>query len=126
MVTNMNLKRMISLVVSLLLMIIACDPEITMDVYVVNNSSYDLEARYEVEPNDQLKSLSISSGQECLIFTYSASGPDASIEQAMNYVKLFYEDSPVYEQNPIDSRLWEYRASKYYLTITDEDLNIGD
>ena len=123
--TDMNLKRIIPPVFALSV-IIACDLEITMDVYVVNSSSYDLEARYEVEPNDQLKSLSISSGQECLIFIYSAPGPHASIEEAMNYVKLYYQDSLVYEQNPIDYHLWEYKDSKHYLTITDEDLNIGD
>ena len=123
--TDMNLKGIIPPVFAFP-MIIACDLATTMDVYVVNNSNYDLEARYEVEPYDQQRSVSISSGQEYLIITYSAPGPHASIEEAMNYVKLYYQDSLVYEQNPIDYHLWEYKDSKHYLTITDDDLDIGD
>ena len=123
--TDMNLKGIIPPVFALS-MIIACDLATTMDVYVVNNSSYDLEARYEFNTNHQLKCLSISSGQECLIFTYSAPAPEASIGRAMNYVRLYDQDSLVYKQNPINRSLWTYKASAYFLTISDEDLNIGD
>ena len=123
--TDMNLKGIIPPVFAFP-MIIACDLATTMDVYVVNNSNYDLEARYEVEPYDQQRSVSISSGQECLIFTYSAPAPEASIGRAMNYVRLYDQDSLVYKQNPINRSLWTYKASAYFLTISDEALNIGD
>lgn len=125
---GINMLKFILLnILGVFLVFIACDQTIYHEVYIRNSTSYHLDLIFEISQNDQLDSMKLDTGTEYLIYKYSKYIESADLNYTLNYIKLLYKDSLIYEQNPIDQRLWVYNDPGYYLTIVDSNLSVvGD
>jgi len=120
-------KFMLLKILGIILVFTACDQNIYHEVYINNNSSYDLNLYYEIFENDKLDSLILEPGNEHLIHSYSKVIDYAELYMNLKYIRLSYKDSLIYEQNPIDQRLWVYNHPGYYFTIVDSNMSVvGD
>jgi len=128
---KMNVIKLISLGFFMLL-IIACDGKVYVEVYIDNESDYDLELHYSVGGNENKSIAPIQNGTSILIHSYEISVLHSELSAHIKYIELYYQDSLVYQQYPIDETMWEREwiddgeTSSYTLFIDNEDLNIND
>ena len=124
---NMWKENALIKMLGVVLLFTACNQTVYREVYINNNTSYDLNLYYETFDKNGLDSMLIDTGTECLIYSYSTGFEYASISISLKYIRLLYKDSLVYEQDPIDHRLWVYNHPGYYFTIIDSNLSVvGD
>ena len=124
---NMWKENALIKMLGVVLLFTACDQTIYHEVYIRNSSSYHLDLIFETSQNDQLDSMKLDTGTEYLIYKYSKYIESADLNYTLNYIKLSYKDSLIYEQNPIDQRLWVYNHPGYYFTIVDSNMSVvGD
>ena len=120
-------KFMLLKILGIILVFTACNQTVYREVYINNNTSFDLNLYYETFDKNGLDSMLIDTGTECLIYSYSTGFEYASISISLKYIRLSYKDSLVYEQDPIDHRLWVYNDPGYYFTIVDSNMSVvGD
>ena len=126
---NMKTIKFIPLVL-IMLLIIACDSAIYTEVYINNETEYDLELHYQIYGGVD-STMFVQANKQYLIHSYSISVLHSPVDENINYVELYYQDTLVYEQNPINGSLWDQEwiddneTSAHTLVIRNMDLDIN-
>ena len=121
-----------SLLAIILALFVACDGVVYVEVYIDNESDYDLELHYRTGGSENESNMTVQVGTHNLIHSYEIGAIHAELYSHIKYVELYYQDLLVYDQNPIMEKLWDTgytdndEGIMYTLIIRNEDLDIND
>ena len=127
---KMNVIKLISLGFFMLL-IIACDGKVYVEVYIDNESDYDLELHYKITGNIDESTKLVKAKDITMIHSYSRGAIVADVSDEIEYIELYFQDTLVYQQNPINVLLWDSgytddnEGHTKTLIIKNEDLDIN-
>jgi len=106
---------------------VACGFSARMGIIIVNDSDLDLRVEHGFNPSDTI--LNVESGQAGTFVDGTGPSDEIGLADAVSHVRLYFEDSLVYEQDPLTPEAWIENWINddhvtYTLTITNDSLAI--